>query len=259
MLAHHECRRRRARGGQPRHRVGLRGRAGAQRERRDPLLRHVVAARARARRAGADRPGARVQPHQRARDRRHDPPAQQRDGPVAGAGVPPPLGRVVRRAARAGRAGARRRAAVRSRRRALPAPGRHAGADRRRLRRGRPAAAGGPRGDRALRAHLARLQVPPRARAPRARHRPRGRGRARDRRRRAQRAAVPADRRPARPAGARRAGRGDRARQRPRAGARRRRAGLAGRAARRRRGVGRARGVTSRRATPAASTTASSR
>ena len=37
--------------------------------------------------------GVRLQPHQRARRRRHDPPAGQRDGPVAGAGVPPPLER----------------------------------------------------------------------------------------------------------------------------------------------------------------------
>ena len=52
-----------------------------------------------------------------------------------------------------------------------------------------------PGRDRALDARLAGLQVPPRARAPRARHRPRRRRRARHRRRRAQPAAVRADRR----------------------------------------------------------------
>ena len=36
--------------------------------------------------------GRRVQPHQRARHRRHDPAAAQRHGPVADAGVPAPLG-----------------------------------------------------------------------------------------------------------------------------------------------------------------------
>ena len=49
--------------------------------------------------------------------------------------------------------------------------GRHARADRRRVRRAGPAAAGGPGRDRPLRARLARLQVPARARAARARRR----------------------------------------------------------------------------------------
>ena len=192
----------------------------AQRERRDPVLGHVVAARARARRARADRPCARFQPHQRARGRRHDPSAPQRDGAVAGPGVPPPLGRLVRRAARPGRAGARRRSALRPRRRPLPAPGGHARADRRRVHRGRAGGARGPRRDRPLRAHLARLQVPARARAPRAGHRPGDRGHSRDRRGRAERPALPPDRRPARAPRARRPGRGDGARQRARPGAR---------------------------------------
>ena len=79
------------------------------------------------------------------------------------------LGRLVRRAARPGRAGARRRAALRPRRRPLPAPGRHAGAaSRAACTRGRAAGARGPRRDRPLRAHVARVQVPARARAPRA-------------------------------------------------------------------------------------------
>ena len=56
----------RLRGRQPRHRVGVRRRAG-RRARGDPLQRHVVAARARAAGAGADRRRARGQPHQRAR------------------------------------------------------------------------------------------------------------------------------------------------------------------------------------------------
>ena len=58
------------------------------RARGDPVVGHVVAARPRAARAGARRAGERLQPHQRARHRRDDPPAAQRDGPVARAGVP---------------------------------------------------------------------------------------------------------------------------------------------------------------------------
>ncbi len=53
--------------GQPRHRVGVRRRAAALGARGHPLLGHVVAARARAARAGARRPRERLQPHQRAR------------------------------------------------------------------------------------------------------------------------------------------------------------------------------------------------
>ena len=81
-------RRRRAR-----HRLGVRRRAGARRARRDPLERHVVPARARAARAGARRRGARGEPDERARRRRHDAAAQERHGPVARAGVRARLGR----------------------------------------------------------------------------------------------------------------------------------------------------------------------
>ena len=102
LLAHHELgdahglRRR-----QPRHRVGLRRRAGARRARGDPLERHLVAARARAARAGARRRRARGEPDQRARRRRHDAAAQERHGHVAAAGVPRARGAtsVLRRAA----------------------------------------------------------------------------------------------------------------------------------------------------------------
>ena len=215
-------------GGQPRHRVGVRRRAAARRARGDPVVGDVVAARARAARAGARRAGERVQPHQRARRRRDDPAAAQRDGPVARAGVPAGLGRrrtttscIVwpRTPTRTSRCstrtptlpGARRHAARRSSTRAAAQdPPEHA------------------RRDRALGARLAGVQVPPGARAPEAGDRPRGRRRARHRRRRPQRAAVRPHRRRPRPAGARRPGRGDRARQRARPGARGRRGRLAG-------------------------------
>ena len=52
---------------------------------RDPVLRHLVAARPGAAGAGASRDATR--PDQRARRRRHDPAAEERHGPVARAGV----------------------------------------------------------------------------------------------------------------------------------------------------------------------------
>ena len=118
----------------------------------------------------------------------------------------------------------------------MPAP------HRRRLRAQRPGRARRSRRDRPQHPRLARLQVPLDARAPRGGQRPRHPAHPRHRRRLAQRAAVPPDRRPVRPRGARRPGRGDRARQRAGAGARRRRARLARRAARGRRRVGAAGG-----------------
>ena len=94
LLAHHELGAAAGlRGRQPRHRLGVRRRAGARRARRDPLERHLVAARARAARAGAHRRRARGEPHQRARRRRHDAAAQERHGPVAAGGVPARVGR----------------------------------------------------------------------------------------------------------------------------------------------------------------------
>ena len=119
---------------------------GARRARRDPLERHVVAARARAARAGARRRRPRGQPHQRARRRRHDAAAQERDGHVAAGGVPARVGRrgLLRGAAAARRVRRGRRAAVRPRRPELPRARRHAGADRGRLR-GRPARPTSPR------------------------------------------------------------------------------------------------------------------
>ena len=51
------------------------------------LLGHLVAGRARARRAGADRGRAAGRLHQRGRRRRHDPVPQERDGPVGALGV----------------------------------------------------------------------------------------------------------------------------------------------------------------------------
>ena len=51
------------------------------------LLRHLVAGRARARRAGADRGGAGGRLHQRGRRRRHHPVPQERDGAVGALGV----------------------------------------------------------------------------------------------------------------------------------------------------------------------------
>ena len=103
--------------------------------------------------------------------------------------------------------------------------------------------------------HLARLQVPPGARAPRGRERPLGADDPRDRRRRAQRTAVPAHGRPDRVRGARGPGRGDGHWQRARAGARQRRDRLARRAARGVRRLGAARPPTSPRATATTRTT----
>ena len=89
--------------------------------------------------AGAERGEPDGGLHQRARRRRHRPLPAQRHGPVAAPGVAPHLGR--RRAARrpdgpAGRRGPRARLhrPGRPRRRPLPAPGGHAGPDRRGLR-----------------------------------------------------------------------------------------------------------------------------
>ena len=147
-----------------RHRVRLRRRAAARRARGDPVLRHLVAARARAAGPGLRR---RRRADQRARRRRHDPAAQERHGPVARAGVRARVGRDFPSLQRAAREARGRRPAVRRRRRALPARRRHAGADRRACI-GR-AATLGPRRDRALDLRLARLQVPRRARAARGR------------------------------------------------------------------------------------------
>ena len=180
-----------------------------------------------------------VQPDQRARRRRHDPAAAQRDGAVARAGV---------RGARWGPPTTSCRTWPARPRRDVPLfdpdddallrpgdmPARIAEACR----------AGGQeppegRGE-VVRSILVSLACKYRLVLERL-MRVTGRDvevRARDRRRRPQRAAVPADRRPARAHRAGRPGRGDRARQRARAGARRRRARLAGRDARRRRRVG---------------------
>ena len=191
--------------------------------------------------AGADRRSARRQPHQRARHRRHDPAAQERDGPVAASrsarapgtptsydGAAPPR-RARHRTFRCSTPTTSASCAAATCRRGSPRPASARPAARRRRR------------DRAL---------DPRRRWPastawcwsgsRRVERPRHRTHPRDRRRRAQRAAVPADRRPARPRGARRPGRGDRARQRARAGARAPASSARSPTARGRRRVGRA-------------------
>ena len=149
--------------------------------------------------AGAQPTPRASQPHQRARRRRHDAAAQERDGPVAAGGVPARVGATtrLRRSCTGSPAEAPdRRAAVRPRRRRVPAPGRHAGADRRRLRAHRPA----PPADASARPSAASSSRSPAstagARAARGGQRPRGRrihvigGGARND------AAVPADRRP---------------------------------------------------------------
>ena len=82
----------RARRRRSRHRVGLRRRAGRRRRRRDPLQRNLVAARGRADRARARAGRRRREPDQRARRRRDDAAAEERDGPVARAGVPARVG-----------------------------------------------------------------------------------------------------------------------------------------------------------------------
>ena len=191
------------RGRQPRHRVGVRRRAGADEHAAIlssgtwsllglELPEPVLSAAAREANLTNERG-----------DRRHDAAAQERHGAVAARGVPPRLGRpALRRAAPARRGGDRRRAAVRPRRRGAAAPRRHDAADRRRLRGGRPERPARARRGRAQHPRLARLQVPLDARAARGRQRPRDPPHPRRRRRRAQRAAVPADRRPVRPRGA---------------------------------------------------------
>ena len=193
------------------------------------LLGHLVAGRARARRAGAHRGGPRGQLHQRGRRRRHHPLPQERDGPVGalasrcapgsdrrlrtrrcrpcwpGGRGAPPLRTVIdiddpRLLRRRGDMPARILALAEEARRADPA---HAGRDH-------PHAS-----STASRSPTAATSRSPAELAGRD-----GRRRAHRRRRLAERAALPADRRRPRRPGARRPGRGRRARQRAGAGAR---------------------------------------
>ena len=75
-----------------RHRIGVRRSAGRGRARRRPLVRNVVAARDRVHRADPLGSCPRGESHQRARDRRNHPAAEERDGSVARAGVRTTLG-----------------------------------------------------------------------------------------------------------------------------------------------------------------------
>src|SRR4051794_17777016 len=152
---------------------------------------------------------------------------------MARAGVRAAVGRRLPRPASPGARGTARRAALRPGPRGVPQARGHARAHRTGLQAGRSARAREPRRADPLDLRLARLQVPPGARATGGRLRPRGAHDPRHWRRRPERPALPAHRGSDRARDRRRAGRGHRARQRAGAGARRGRARLARRHARR--------------------------
>ncbi len=164
----------RAHRGRTRHGKRVRGHAARLGRCRGPLLGHVVAARARARRPGARPRGRGLQPHQRTGRRRHHAATAQRDGHVARRGMPARMGRGGHRTAVCGAPAGRRRRhrdrAVRSRRPVTAAPRADGRPDPRALPRRRPARARRPRGARPLDPRLPRVQVPPRPRTARARH-----------------------------------------------------------------------------------------
>lgn len=210
----------------PRH--GLRRRRGALdgRSRGVHLERNLVARRRRAREAGGLAGGSDRRLHQRGRRRRACPLPEERVGTLAPVRVDPDLGEADRRADRAaapprrGRRDPRPRHHLRRGRRALRRTGEHPRPDRGVVRRARGRSAPLPRGVRALDPRVPRggLRHDPPAGVRALGHT--DRHRAHRGRRIAERAALPADRRPHRPHRARRSGRGDRDRQHPRPGPR---------------------------------------